>query len=139
MEVRNMDFVSLLKQSDLKVTPQRLTLLEKIYGRGHIDIDTLFENIKVTFPTISLATLYKNINAMIEKGLLKEVKIVGMKNKYEITKKEHAHAICNSCGKVEDVFLDTENLKNNLETSTQYYISQSDMNFFGECPECKAS
>lgn len=134
-----MDFLNLLKQSDLKVTPQRLTLLNQIYKYGHIDIDTLFENIKITFPTISLATLYKNINAMIEKDLLKEVKIVGMKNKYELTKKEHAHAICNNCGKVEDVFLDTKVLKDNLETTTQYYISQSDMNFFGECPKCKAS
>eukprot|EP01155_Anaeramoeba_flamelloides_P032387 Anaeramoba_flamelloidesa92805_30.p1 GENE.a92805_30~~a92805_30.p1 ORF type:complete len:135 (-),score=0.48 a92805_30:41-445(-) len=134
-----MDFVSLLKHCDLKVTPQRLTLLEQIHSHGHVDIDTLFENIKKSFPTISLATLYKNINAMVEKDLLKEVKIVGMKNKYELTKKEHAHAICNSCGKVEDVYLDTDSLKDNLETSTQYYISQTDMNFFGVCPKCKAS
>lgn len=134
-----MDFVSLLKKCDLKVTPQRLTLLEQIYSHGHVDIDTLFEDIKKSFPTISLATLYKNINAMIEKNLLKEVKIVGMKNKYELIKKEHAHAICNTCGKVEDVYLDTDNLKDSLQSSTQYYISQTDMNFFGECPKCKAS
>lgn len=134
-----MDFVNLLKSCDLKVTPQRLTLLEEIYKYGHIDIDRLFENIKKSFPTISLATLYKNINAMVEKGLLKEVKIVGMKNKYEITKKEHAHAICSECGKVEDVYVDADTMKSNLETETQYYISKTDMNFFGVCPDCKVS
>ncbi len=132
-----MDYSSILKQHELKVTPQRLLLLDQINVMGHIDIDTLFSFVKQKFPNISLATLYKNINAMVEKSILKEVKIIGMKTKYELTKEAHAHTICQSCGKVEDVKLDTQSLLNDLEKHTNYNIISSDMNFFGFCPNCK--
>lgn len=132
-----MDYGSVLKTHELKVTPQRLLLLDQIHAMGHIDIDTLFSYVKKRFPNISLATLYKNINAMVEKSILKEVKIAGMKTKYELTKDAHAHTICQSCGKVQDVHLDVNTLVDTLENQTHYTIQSSDMNFFGLCPDCK--
>lgn len=132
-----MDYMNLLKQHDLKVTPQRLSLFELIDNYGHIDIDTLFENIKVTFSTISLATLYKNVNSMIDKGLLSESKIIGMKTQYEIKKANHIHTICTSCNKIEDIFLNTNKIRNNLKLETNYSIDQIDINFYGVCSECQ--
>lgn len=132
-----MDYLKLLKEHGLKVTPQRLSLLELIDNYGHIDIDTLFENIKVTFSTISLATLYKNVNSMIDKGLLSESKIIGMKTQYEIKKANHIHTICTSCNKIEDIFLNTNKIRNNLKLETNYSINQIDINFYGVCSECQ--
>ncbi|WP_417325677.1 Fur family transcriptional regulator [Halarcobacter sp.] len=132
-----MDYQDLLKQYKLRVTPQRLSLLELIEKYQHIDIDTLFENIKILFPTISLSTLYKNINAMVENGLLTELKITGMKSKFEITKANHFHAICKKCGKIEELSFDVANVKNNLEKRTNYHITHTTMNFLGICLECR--
>jgi Fur family peroxide stress response transcriptional regulator len=131
------NYLELLKQNQLKVTPQRSVILEQINKFGHIDIDTLYTYVKNQFPNISLATLYKNINAMLEKTILKEVKITGIKTKYELTKAEHIHTICNSCGKVEDLFIDTKSIANLIENKSNFSVDSCDMNFFGICKDCQ--
>ncbi len=131
------NYLELLKNNQLKVTPQRSVILEQINSFGHIDIDTLYTYVKKQFPNISLATLYKNINAMLEKTILKEVKITGIKTKYELSKAQHVHTICNNCGKVEDIFLDTHIISNKIENKTNFQVSNYDMNFFGLCKMCQ--
>jgi Fur family peroxide stress response transcriptional regulator len=132
-----MNYLELLKQNKLKITPQRSVILQQINKSGHIDIDTLYAYVKNQFPNISLATLYKNINAMLEKTILKEVKITGIKTKYEITKDEHIHTICNNCGKVEDLFIDTKNINQAIQNQSDFIIDKCDMNFFGICKDCQ--
>lgn len=131
-----MDYTQLLRKHHAKVTPQRLALLEELHKRGHADIDELYTGIKKRFPSISLATLYKNINSMLENALLKEVTISGLKNKYEINKPEHIHVICQKCGKIEDITVDAGSLEQDVAKISSYAITQSTLNFFGICPQC---
>ena len=131
-----MDYTQFLRDHNTKVTPQRLALVEELDRVGHIDIDSLYENIKKKFPSISLATLYKNINSMLESMLVKEVKINGQKSKYELTKAEHAHMICQKCGKLEDITIDTKALVGEVEHNSRYAITESSLQFFGICPDC---
>jgi len=131
------NYLELLKNNQLKVTPQRSVILEQINKFGHIDIDTLYMYVKKQFPNISLATLYKNINAMLEKTILKEVKIAGIKTKYELTKAQHIHTICNKCGAVEDLFIDTNTISEQIKSETNFIADECDMNFFGVCKNCQ--
>ena len=131
-----MDYTQFLRDHHTKVTPQRLALVEELHREGHIDIDSLYENIKKKFPSISLATLYKNINSMLESLLVKEIKISGQKSKYELTKAEHAHIICQKCGKLEDIVIDTKALVADVEHNSHYAITESTLQFFGVCPAC---
>jgi len=64
------DFTNILREHHLKATPQRLAILENIFLYGHINIDKLYDKVKQKFHSISLATIYKNINAMSENMLL---------------------------------------------------------------------
>ena len=131
-----MDCTQFLRDHHTKVTPQRIALVEELHKKGHVDIDTLYANIQKKFPSISLATLYKNINSMLESTLLNEVKISGQKSKYELAKEEHAHMICQKCGKVEDIFIDTKALVSNVENDSHYAVTESALQFFGVCPNC---
>jgi Fur family peroxide stress response transcriptional regulator len=56
---------NLLRESGIKVTPQRLSIVDELYGRVHMSIDELYGAIKKRFPSISLATVYKNINELL--------------------------------------------------------------------------
>ena len=56
-----------------------------------MNIDDLYKKLLSKFPSVSLATIYKNINAMVEKVFLSEVKIPNTKSVYELVKTEHAH------------------------------------------------
>ena len=84
----------LLKDYDLKVTPQRVAIVEELYTNGHMNIDEIYKKLIQRFPSVSLATIYKNINSMVERVFLSEVKIPNEKSVYELIKTEHAHLVC---------------------------------------------
>ncbi len=126
----------LLRSHGIKVTPQRLTIVDELYGRIHLSIDELYTAIKEKFPSISLATVYKNINAMMEKRFIKEVKIPNQKSRYELIKEPHSHVVCQKCGKVEDVHIDLSTVAKEAMEKSRYHINEDALIFTGVCPEC---
>lgn len=128
---------TLLKEYDLKVTPQRVAIVEELYNNGHMNIDDLYKKLVAKFPSISLATIYKNVNAMLEKVFLSEVKIPNTKSVYELVKNEHAHLVCTKCGRIEDIVLDTEDLVTNTKSISGFEISRTNIVFDGVCSCCK--
>lgn len=127
----------LLKEYNLKVTPQRVAIVDELYNNGHMNIDELYKNLLVKFPSISLATIYKNVNAMVEKIFLNEVKIPDTKSVYELAKEEHSHLVCSSCGKIEDIVLDTSALQDLLSSQSSFKVENTDIVFSGVCKSCQ--
>ncbi|NPA88541.1 MAG: transcriptional repressor [Epsilonproteobacteria bacterium] len=127
------NYKNLLENSDLKITPQRLAILKELDEKGHASIEEIYDEIKEIYPSISLATIYKNINALKEENIISEI-CLHNKPKFEITKEAHAHFICKTCGKVEDVPL-TEILC--PEADEKYKDSQKELYIYGICQECK--
>jgi Fur family peroxide stress response transcriptional regulator len=132
-----MNYENLLHEHTLKATPQRLGILSLMHANGHISIDELFEQIKKQFSSISLATLYKNINAMLESSLITEVKIPNMKPKYEIAKDTHAHLLCDACGEFKDISIDLEKLISLTEAKSNYALKDTSLIFSGLCEKCQ--
>ena len=130
------NYIELLKSNKIKVTPQRLAIIELMDLHGHISVRDIFSKIQENFPSLSLATVYKNINTMVETSFIKELKIVGQDAKYELSKEEHSHMICKVCGKVEDIILETEAIVSSAEKISHYAIDESAIQLFGVCPEC---
>lgn len=98
-----MDCMELLKNANLKATPQRLGVLKVLNKHTHPTIDELYAEIKKDYPSISLATVYKNLNALIDEKLAVEVNIPNQKTKYDIYEKPHIHVICENCGEIIDL------------------------------------
>ena len=130
------NYTTLLKEYDLKVTPQRIAIVEELYKNGHMNIDDLYKKLLDKFPSISLATIYKNVNSMIEKLFIAEVKIPNTKSVYELIKAEHAHCVCSSCGKIEDVEIDVENALSQLSKINTFKVDSVDLIFTGTCENC---
>jgi len=132
-----MNYVTLLKDNNLKATPQRLSIVEELYNHGHMNIDQLYKSLLTRFPSISLATIYKNINAMIDICFLEEVKLPNKKSVYELTKQEHSHVVCSKCGEVMDLTLDLSKLCDQAKAKSDYTLNHSNIVFDGICPSCK--
>lgn len=130
-------FTEILKKYNLKATPQRLAILQMISKHGHINIDALYTEIKEQFSSISLATIYKNINSMTEVHLLSEVKLPNTKSVYEIVKEGHAHLKCEICGKIEDMVIDTNSMFAEISKNHHFQINQSDVILSGVCKDCQ--
>ncbi len=100
--------VEKLKERGLKATPQRLAILRELDKKNHPTIDELYNNLKSTHPSISLATVYKNLNMLRDAGLVVELipPVANGKSKYDIYLKPHIHLMCKVCGEVMDYYVD---------------------------------
>jgi len=133
--------IKLLNEFGLKATPQRLDILSAIEKLGHANIDEIYKIVKKSNPTISLATVYKNITALVEKSLLKEVALNNFKSKYELSKDKHSHLICKVCGNVKDIGLNSQisNIAKDLSNKENFNFEDIELNIYGVCNSCKVT
>jgi len=129
------DYISLLKDNDLKATIQRTGILKSIDQAGHFNIDEIYEDVKEHYPTLSLATIYKNIILMVEKGVIVEVPINGEKSKYELKKDDHIHLICQSCGEIHDIEISKE--REQILSIENFELKTAQINLYGICEKCQ--
>ncbi len=129
---------SLLEHTSLKATPQRLAILQEIAKMGHADLDTIHKNLSKNFPSMSLATIYKNLHTLKEFGIIKELNIDNSKNKYEIAaQRKHHHLVCKVCGEVTDVFLDINAIGEQLKNIEGFDVDYCEVYCYGTCSKCK--
>lgn len=104
-------------------------------SREHPTADQIYQTLKETFPTVALATVYNNLNRLLEAELIRKVSIEGMPDRYDRAKK-HDHLVCPYCGRLSDVrFGDlTPLLEGQLEDQPFSY----DLKVYVLCPECRA-
>ncbi len=133
------EYAQLLKAHALKATFQRTQILEVIERYGHIAIEKIYEEVSKVHASLSLATIYKNILLMVEKGVLTEVPIIGQKSKYEIAKEEHIHLICTSCGTVMDKMLDVDTAQDTekVAETSGFSLDHRQLNLYGLCEACR--
>ncbi len=132
-----MNYELLLREHNLKVTPQRIAILSLMQEIGHVDVEELYSSIKKEFLSISLATMYKNINSMIKTKLIEEIKIPGQKPKYEITKAPHVHLLCTECKEFVDLELNVEGLLSAASDKSSYKLYESNIILSGVCEKCQ--
>jgi len=133
------NYAELLKEHGLKATFQRMTILSAIEEMGHANVDEIYEKVLETHPTLSLATVYKNIITMVEQGVLVEVPIAGKKSKYELKKEEHLHLVCVECGSVVDREMDPvlEEDTRKVARNSSFALKERQLNLYGVCDKCQ--
>jgi len=131
------NFTDSLRAHHLKATPQRIEIANTLYQRGHVNIEDLYETLLKKFNSISLATIYKNINIMVENAFIQEIKIPNQKSVFELTKEAHSHLVCDKCGMVEDITLDLSSISELASHQTNFQINKADLVFSGLCSNCQ--
>ncbi len=133
----NGNFTEILKEKNLKITPQRIAILEELNKNGHSTIDDIFNGIKEKVPSVSLATIYKNIVVLQNMDILKSVKTPTQKQKYEINKKPHIHLFCKVCEALEDFEIDISDFQHYCEKMSEYqHIKETSILLTGICKNC---
>ena len=130
-----------LRDNGHKITPQRLAIV-KILARseGHPSVENIHDRIKKDFPTMSLATVYKNILLIKSLGEVLELGFPDGSNRYDGNKPNpHPHVICIRCKKIVDPDLDNlDEMEKQVESDTNFKILNHRLDFFGICSNCRA-
>lgn len=92
----------------LKVTPQRIAILEAIIKlNNHPTAENIIEYIRKNHPNIATATVYKVLDALVASELIKKVKTEKDVMRYDAFMESHHHLYCSESDRIED-FVDTE-------------------------------
>ena len=99
-----------LKSSNLKVTPQRIAVLEALNSlKDHPTADKIKEYVVQNHPNIAVGTIYKTLETFVEKGLVKKVKTEKDVMRYDAILEKHHHLYCEDTERIEDFFDDELN------------------------------
>ena len=139
-------FKALLRTNGLKVTNQRIAILEVLNNRPgqHLTAEEIYDCVREEYPDIGLATVYRTIQLLSELNLIDKLNLddgyvryeIGAKN-HEDSSHHHHHLICLECGSVyafQDDLL--ENLEDRIKDTLGFEVLDHEVKLYGHCKEC---
>lgn len=132
--------VKKLRERNYKITPQRLAIVKILAeSLGHPGVEKIYEQLREDFPTISLATIYRNVMVIKSLGEILELGFADGSNRYDGNKPyPHPHVICIKCKKIIDPSLSSlRDMTKEVTEETGFEIVTHRLDFFGICPECR--
>ena len=97
------DLPALLRERGYRTTAQRVVIHDVLQGAGrHLTAEQVLSLVGERLPGISLPTVYATLDVLEELGLVRRVHTPSALL-FDPRPDDHAHALCRSCGRVEDV------------------------------------
>lgn len=124
----------------LRLTPQRDVLLRILSeAMGHPTADDLVRQVREVLPTVSHATVYRNLQELVREGLIRTLDMAGSAAQFEVNPDEHHHFVCRKCGQVWDVYLASVDVRvNRRRTAIEgFRIDRSEVQLHGLCADCR--
>ncbi len=94
-----------LKDCDLRVTPQRMLVLQSISETSvHPTAEEVFMDVKKKLPNIAVGTVYNILETFVEKKLVDKISSRGDKMRYDLISEDHHHLLSNNSETIKDYY-----------------------------------
>jgi Fur family transcriptional regulator, peroxide stress response regulator len=135
------EFQSLCRKHNLAATHQRRVIYDTVMSmHGHPSPELIYDAVRKKIPSISLATVYKNVRTFLDSGMLREVSMHHGSLRVEPNESEHYHLVCTCCRQITD--LDPENLRVRSLTKKRslkgFQVKRIAVDVLGICATCAA-
>lgn len=101
----NKTAVRILSEKGLRITPQRIAVLDIILNLyNHPTAEEISEYMRINFPHVPIGTVYKILDAFIEKGIVTKVKTDNDVIRYDPVQEKHHHLYSSGSELIEDYF-----------------------------------
>ena len=121
-----------------RYSKQRELVLNYLCGTtAHPTAETIYSDLKPVCPSISLATVYRNLNLLVDNGLALRLDTGEQYARYDANTDNHYHFVCSCCHRVTDIFdgvLDNSVLTSIAEEGCK--ISGHKLFIYGVCAAC---
>lgn len=120
---------------------QREVILDVIKdSRTHLTAEEIYGLVIKQETKISRSTVYRNINILVEQGIIQKIMMATGPDRYDYLHKEHYHAVCKVCGKVFDFCYDFEKEKitKSMKQQANIDIDVNSITIHGICEKCKS-
>ena len=117
------------------MTKQRELILQILnQSDRHLTADEVFFLAKLKMPSIAMATIYNNLNAMNEAGIIARVHLDGGADCFERNTEKHDHLICDACGKLTNARIPS--MAEHLNASLGFRMESYELMIHYICPDC---
>ncbi len=122
----------------LKYSRQRESIRTNLMSRkDHPTADAVYADIREEFPNISLGTVYRNLNLLVELGAAQKLTFGDGKDHFDADTSLHYHFVCRDCGAVLDLPMEPfSDLDQKAQICTDCSIEDHTVFFFGHCADC---
>jgi Fur family transcriptional regulator, stress-responsive regulator len=129
----------LLRRHGLRVTPQRLAVLQAVSVRPHVTAEVVAEMVRREIGSISLQGVYDALAALTDQGILRRIEPAGSSARYEARVGDnHHHLICRVCGRTVDVDCAVgEAPCLTLADDRGFEVEEAEVIYWGRCPDCR--
>jgi Fe2+ or Zn2+ uptake regulation protein len=128
-----------LSSSGFHFTQQRAAVFEFLRTvEYHPTADEVYLGVKNCLPKVSLATVYKNLEALIVAGLASKLTYGEGSARYDIRTDHHHHVRCTACGKVWDIEASENSawLKK-MKPKAGFQVTDYRLELLGNCRDCR--
>lgn len=125
----------------MALTHQRLVIYEALAASDeHPTPELIYERVRRSIPSISLATVYKNIRSFEEAGLLRQVNLLHESVRLDANLDNHHHLVCVECKSVTDIPEDAiEPVQMNGPVPGRFRIQRYNVEVLGLCSRCASA
>ncbi|MBZ5734880.1 transcriptional repressor [Nocardioides sp. TRM66260-LWL] len=89
-----------LRDSGLRLTPQRELILDAVQHLGHATPDEVLAHVRTTSSAVNLSTVYRTLEVLEDVGLIRHAHLADRAPTYHaVTDHEHFHLVCRNCGR----------------------------------------
>ena len=121
-------------------TEQRQLIFEIIRSADrHLDAGEIYQLARHKSASISLSTVYRNLQRYKRLGLIEEHQFDGMRRYYETAPlSKHHHLVCLGCGRIfEFKCPSAEKLKSRISKEEGFKVTDAEVRLAGYCPKCQ--
>jgi len=122
-----------------QVTTQRAAVFDYLSGvEHHPTAEEVFLAVKPKLPRISLATVYKNLEALVNCGAVSKLAYGNASARYDIRTDHHYHTRCLKCGKIWDLDVqEGSELLARIKPQKGFEVKDYRLELLGHCRECR--
>jgi Fur family transcriptional regulator, peroxide stress response regulator len=132
-------FRELCAERGIAMTHQRQVLYDVMQGMsGHPSPEEIYARMRRKMPSISLATVYKNIHLFVESGVLREVSLHHGSQRVEMNVEEHHHLVCSKCKAIVDIDeKELGTLPKRKKLAGGFLVERYAVDVIGLCTKCQ--
>ncbi len=122
-----------------KYSRQREAIKEYLsQSKEHPTADTIYMDIRESYPNISLGTVYRNLNLLVEMGEILRINGMDGSDRYDGNTLKHYHFLCNKCKRVLDIEMEAiDHINSTANKNFSGKVEGHIAYFFGKCNECE--
>ena len=136
-----MSCANTLKEKGLKLTPQRILIMDVIHATDtHLTAEEIISHVQSRMPGVNKSTIYRTLDLLAEAGCIYKSELGDHYIYHHAEEGHHHHMVCSRCERTvdcnEDLFLPVEK---SLRERFGFYADFKHMVMSGLCENCRTS